>query len=590
MNFLLPLLIGGPDMAKKKDPLDTTYTYHSIIRLRERGYYSTNNKKNSNKNKNNKQSKGIRTIKSSVLPALKRGWNAPIFPNKVLNIHNHPFTHIFRVIGGISIITLFSQRYLLFRHPFDYVILLYTLLHFIHIAIISIIKLFYGIRVLRSNKLEVRNSPLDRLETTVEKILYCWKYGCQAGYAALGLRAAFFSMDSILEADNREKIFIPLINFFMKGKPAYDILLGIKSDTGNLETSKTFDEVANILKPAEKALDSCSDFSNRERDELISDLNKIRNFEQTKITNLAADLIKKLENIQIKKKEMNNNFLPSYLAGLFEGDGHIWIPKDSKKKKHNPRFCITFGLKDELLAKNLIEILGYGFIRYKTKHNACVLTVTPVKGLKKIIEFINGELRTPKIIQLYNLIDWINKNHSSSIVKLPLKEDNLKEDSWLAGFVDADGSFSIQHTKRSILTHPEGTLAKGRKRKISCRLRIQQRMYEPISLKSYFSVLTEIAKFLNCNLQTRKQVSTGNEYFNITASSQKSLSIIISYFKSFPLSSSKYLHYKDWEEAAILILEKNHYTEQGIKRIDLLKNNMNLKRSYINRDPLEYIP
>ncbi len=273
----------------------------------------------------------------------------------------------------------------------------------------------------------------------------------------------------------------------------------------------------------------------------------------------------------------NTIIFNTYLAGLFEGDGHIWFPKGNTKKKHNPRFCITFALKNELLAKKLLEIIGYGFIRYKPKDNTCVLVVSPVKGLKKIIKYINGELRTPKIIQLYNLIDWINKNHSSNIVKLPLKKRNLNKDSWFAGFVDADGSFSIQHTKLE---------NNAKKRKISCRLRIEQRMYEPISKNSYFDVLTETAEFLGCNLKTRKQISTNNVYFNLTASSRKSLSIIITYFKSFPLYSSKYLDYKDWEQAAILILEKDHYTEQGIVTIDILKNNMNLKRTYFNWDHL----
>jgi hypothetical protein len=53
----------------------------------------------------------------------------------------------------------------------------------------------------------------------------------------------------------------------------------------------------------------------------------------------------------------------------------------------------------------LQKLIGFGFIKYKSKDNACVLVVSPVKGLKKIIDCINGELRTPKIIQLYNLID-----------------------------------------------------------------------------------------------------------------------------------------------------------------------------------------
>ncbi len=214
---------------------------------------------------------------------------------------------------------------------------------------------------------------------------------------------------------------------------------------------------------------------------------------------------------------------------------------------------------------------------HATKDNACVLVVSPVKGLKKIIECINGELRTPKIIQLHNLIDWINKNHSSNIVKLFIKKGNLDKDSWLTGFIDADGSFSIQHTKLE---------NNAKKRKISCRLRIEQRMYEPITKNSYFNVLTEVTRFLGCNLKTRKQISTSNEYFSLTASSRKSLSIIIIYFTSFPLYSSKYLDYKDWEEAATLILKKDHYTEQGIIRIDILKDKMNLKRTYFNWDHL----
>ncbi len=272
-------------------------------------------------------------------------------------------------------------------------------------------------------------------------------------------------------------------------------------------------------------------------------------------------------------KNMNEIKFNSYLAGLFEGDGHIWLPKENMKKKHNPRFCITFGLKNEALAKKLLEIIEYGHIRYKPKNNACVLIISPVKGLKKIINYINGELRTPKIIQLHYLIDWINKNHTSNIKKLPIKEGNLNRDSWFSGFIDADGSFSIQHTKLE---------NKNKKRKISCRLRIEQRMIDPISKNSYKECLIEIAKFLNCNLKTRKQISTKNEYFTLTASSLKSLIIITSYFKLFPLYSSKYLDYKDWEKAVELILNNNHYSEEGIIKVDHLKNSMNLKRTYFN--------
>ena len=288
-----------------------------------------------------------------------------------------------------------------------------------------------------------------------------------------------------------------------------------------------------------------------------------------------------LNTSQVKKSQtkfsVENKIISCYLAGLFEGDGYIWISKNNTKKKHNPRFCITFGLKNEPLAKKLLSLIEFGHIAYKPKDNACVLTVSPVKGLKRIVGLINGELRTPKINQLYLLIDWLNKNHNANIQKLPLKIGNLSSDSWLAGFIDADGSFSVQHTKRE-----NGAL----KRKISCRLRIEQRILEPKTKISYFTVLTEISEYLHCNLLIRKQKSTGNEYYTLAATSRKSLSIVINYFDLFALYSSKHLDYLDWSKAVKLILSKQHYSVSGIILINLLKNNMNNSRKEFNWDHL----
>ena len=276
-------------------------------------------------------------------------------------------------------------------------------------------------------------------------------------------------------------------------------------------------------------------------------------------------------------KNINNNNFNSYLAGLFEGDGHIWFPKEGAKKKNNPRFCITFNLKDETLAKNLIQKIEYGHLRYKTDNNACVMVVSPIKGLKVIIEHLNGELKTPKIEQLHKLIDYINKHHSTNIEKLSINKKSLNQNSWLAGFVDADGSFSVNHTK---------TENGAKKRKIFARLRIEQRLCYPPTGVSYCSILTEIALFLGCNLRKRTQKSTGNEYYLIEASSRKSLEIMLSYFDVFSLRSSKYLDYLDWKKAAILILENSHYTEEGIFLIEIYKNSMNNKRTYFNWDHL----
>lgn len=297
----------------------------------------------------------------------------------------------------------------------------------------------------------------------------------------------------------------------------------------------------------------------------------------------GPDMAKKQEEKKLKTyrkyiSSVSNKNFNSYFAGLFEGDGHIWIQKQKGKKTHNPRFCITFNIKNEPLAKKLLDIVGSGFIRFKPNDNACVLVISPVIGLKKIVNLINGQLKTPKIYQLYNLIDWLNKNHNTNIEKLPLNKDNLENSSWFSGFVDADGSFSVQYTKIE-----DG----AKKRKISCRLRIEQRKLDPITNESYFEILNQISLFLNCKLLTKTQKLTNNSYYTLAATSVLSLNIIINYFNKYPLFSSKYLDYKDWERIAYLIINKEHYTDKGINTVELVRSRMNTKRTDFNWDHLK---
>src|SRR5436305_15351415 len=46
-----------------------------------------------------------------------------MLPSTILSFHKHLFTRIFIDIGGISIITYLSKKYLLFMYPFNYVML-----------------------------------------------------------------------------------------------------------------------------------------------------------------------------------------------------------------------------------------------------------------------------------------------------------------------------------------------------------------------------------------------------------------------------------------------------------------------------------
>ena len=96
----------------------------------------------------------------------------------------------------------------------------------------------------------------------------------------------------------------------------------------------------------------------------------------------------------------NNNskeiHLGSYLAGLYEGDGHISISKPGAKS-NNLSLSITFNLKDLPLAVKLKEVTGFGWIRIKKEDNACVLIFHTIKGLIYVVSLINSYLRTPKL-------------------------------------------------------------------------------------------------------------------------------------------------------------------------------------------------
>lgn len=181
-----------------------------------------------------------------------------------------------------------------------------------------------------------------------------------------------------------------------------------------------------------------------------------------------------------------------------------------------------------------------------------------------------------KIHQLHSLINWLNLNHNTLLEKLPLNKASLDNNSWLSGFVDADGSFSVQYTK---------TEDGAKKSQISCRMRIEQRVLDPITNNSYSDILNQICTFLNCNLLTR--TNCRGSYYTLAAASKVSSAILIKYFSKYPLFTSKFLDYKDWEQVAYLIINNQHLTKEGINTVELVRSRMNTKRTEFNWDHLQ---
>ena len=98
---------------------------------------------------------------------------------------------------------------------------------------------------------------------------------------------------------------------------------------------------------------------------------------------------------------------------------------------------IAFDIKDVQLAKKIMG--GNLFIR--ANGQSCRITFKKSDLLLKVVQFINGYMRTPKIEALHRLITRLNSKHNTPL--LGLDTTPLNYSSWLSGLLDADGNFYL---------------------------------------------------------------------------------------------------------------------------------------------------
>lgn len=276
---------------------------------------------------------------------------------------------------------------------------------------------------------------------------------------------------------------------------------------------------------------------------------------------------------------VNPSKLGPYIAGLWEGDGHIWIPKTTHSpggEKYSPQFAITFCEPDYPLVLMLQLILG-GSIRHKVEEHAYVLTITSQAGLIKLINLISGHLRTPKLAKFNALILWVNSDMSTTFPLTTLDTSALFSNSWLSGFVDADGSFDI---RVSLISNG------AKKNRVSARLRIEQRKVDPYSGILYIEIMSLIAAALSVRL-TSSTHNGGVKYHLVETSSEKSRLAIASYFSQYPLWGSKRMNYQDWLICHQLILDGGHTCPAGYAVASMLQSGMNSTRTLYTWDHLD---
>ena len=281
----------------------------------------------------------------------------------------------------------------------------------------------------------------------------------------------------------------------------------------------------------------------------------------------------------------NNSQLGPYLAGLIEGIGTFAIHHNkSLAFKYCPMIIVVFKKTDLPLANFLQSSTNCGKVIFKVERGYVLWQIQEFKCVFKLVNIINGYLRTPKIEAFEQTINWLNGyinlnldshkylNKLEPIKIKPLDSTPINSNAWLSGFTDARGKFSINIQKRS---NKKVFIVN-----LDFRLEIKQNFICLIPFESYFFIMSKIASLLSVNVSSISRIIKDKQIYNfiVLAKNKSSLSILIGYFNKFPLLSSKYLDYKDWLH--IFNLQKNNPLTLSYLDVAILtKKDFNQKRT-----------
>lgn len=190
-----------------------------------------------------------------VWTGIKLGWNTPTLPDNIIKFQLHPLIRILRVLGGISTVLILTKKSLLFPSFFLYIFLLLTFMFFIYHTYISYHRTIHMYKTLKSDKLDVKNSPVDRLSTIAVKVLWCIKGSCdQLPNLGLGLSLGAVT-DQILENSGRKPIFMPFLGSMLNKVIGTDTV-----DSVYAQRKEAYKELLN--------LDKCEELLEKDKKDL----------------------------------------------------------------------------------------------------------------------------------------------------------------------------------------------------------------------------------------------------------------------------------------------------------------------------------
>ena len=140
-----------------------------------------------------------------------------------------------------------------------------------------------------------------------------------------------------------------------------------------------------------------------------------------------------------------------------------------------------------------------------------------------------------------------------------IRDQEIRDPNWLAGFTSGEGSFMIKTRKSS---------AHGYSVLLVFKLSQHRRDLE---------LMRKLADYLDCG-HYYPYLDAGD--FTVTRISDIT-DKIIPFFDRYPISGAKAKDFEGFKEASVFIKSKAHLTKEGLDKILLIKSRMNFKRESI---------
>jgi hypothetical protein len=294
------------------------------------------------------------------------------------------------------------------------------------------------------------------------------------------------------------------------------------------------------------------------------------------------------------------NLNPSYVTGFCDGEACFTVKVNRNSLLRTGWnvsliFSIHLNVRDLDLLEQIKAFFGVGYIQIN-KDGSITYSVANLKDLTNVIipHFCKYPLLTQKqadfelfrrLVELVNHKEHLTTEGIHKIISIRASinnglSDKLKayfsnimpttrpivklakniDPNWLAGFVDAEGSFIVSIYKSKTTT--------GYAIKLIFSISQNHRDFE---------LLSSCVKFLNCGRVSEKPTTSSVELIITKFSDFENK--IIPLFNKYPLFGTKLRDYEDFCKIALLIKHKAHLTNEGLEQIRLIKSGMNRRRA-----------